>query len=329
MLLYNDYSERELASINYINQGLREKQLCTYASVDAYNTSHLSKISRQINDYEENIIKRNLIILNLKPFYDSALAGDLTPFDEFYVQLQQELKLNRNNGVLIVADCADNLFRDRHFDQCNIVEKWWQDVYIKWLQQHQNHVFNVVCPHLGSLLSRRPFDQRKYQLSHNHSVIIDIGGNTINTAIADEQSEESNRQLNATVIDLRESINHLQKVNKELNTKYNNQREFVSLAAHELRSPILPILGTLELIEYEFEESGKKEIKLQGEHFERIMRNTKRLERLSSEILDVTKIDDQSLRLNKTYFNLKEIVLDLVQDHRKQLEKSNEYTRPA
>jgi signal transduction histidine kinase len=142
------------------------------------------------------------------------------------------------------------------------VEKWWQDVYIKWLQQHQNHVFNVVCPHSGSLLSRHPFDQRKHQLSHNHSVIIDMGGNTINTAVTDEQSEESNRQLNATVIHLRESINHLQKVNKELNTKYNNQREFVSLAAHELRSPILPILGTLELIEYEFEESDKKEIKL-------------------------------------------------------------------
>jgi signal transduction histidine kinase len=57
------------------------------------------------------------------------------------------------------------------------------------------------------------------------------------------------------------------------------------------------------------------------------MRNTKRLERLSSEILDVTKIDDQSLRLNKTYFNLKEIVLDLVQDHRRQLEKSNGNTK--
>ena len=119
-------------------------------------------------------------------------------------------------------------------------------------QLHQNHVFNVLCPHSG-LLSRHPFDQRKHQLSHNQSVIIDMGGNTINTAVTDEQSEESNRQLNATVIHLRESIDHLQKVNKGLNTKYNNQREFVSLAAHELRSPILPILGTLELIEYEFE----------------------------------------------------------------------------
>jgi signal transduction histidine kinase len=107
-----------------------------------------------------------------------------------------------------------------------------------------------------------------------------------------------------------------------LNTKYNNQTEFVSLAAHELRSPILPILGTLELIEYEFEESDKKEIKLQREHLERIMHNTKRLERLTSEILDVTKIDDQSPRLTKEYFNLKETVLDLIQDHKRKLEKS-------
>ncbi len=152
MLLYSDSSERELAFINYINQGLREKQLCIYASVDAYNTSHLSKLSCQIEDYEENINKRNLIILNLKPFYDSALIGDLTPFDEFYIQLQQELKhRDYKNGILVVADCADNLFRDKHFHQCNIVEKWWQDVYIKWLQQQektrgrdQNRIINVI-----------------------------------------------------------------------------------------------------------------------------------------------------------------------------------------
>ena len=184
MLLYNDYSDRELASIKYINQGLQEKQLCIYASVDADYTSHLSKISWQIKDYEQNIIKRNLIILNLKPFYDSSLAGDLTPFEEFYIQLQQELKhRDGKNGVLIVADCADNLFRDKNFDQCNIVEKWWQDAYMKWLQQQektraqdQNHIINVICPHSGSLLSKHPLDQHKNQLSHNHSIIIDTAG---------------------------------------------------------------------------------------------------------------------------------------------------------
>ena len=131
MFLYDNNSNRDIASINYINQGLEQKLLCIYASVNAYNTSHLTKISSQIKDYEENVRKRNLLIVNLKPFYDSALAKDLTPFEEFKMQLQQELKDRDGKGVLIIADCADNLFRNKHFDQCNLVEKWWQDIYIK------------------------------------------------------------------------------------------------------------------------------------------------------------------------------------------------------
>jgi signal transduction histidine kinase len=122
-------------------------------------------------------------------------------------------------------------------------------------------------------------------------------------------------------VHLSESINHLKKVNKQLSTKYEKQKEFISIAAHELRSPITPILGTLEFIEYEFQESNKTEITLKKEFFERLVRNTTRLERLVSEILDITRIDDQSLKLKKEYFNLKMVVLDAIEDHRRQIEK--------
>jgi signal transduction histidine kinase len=89
----------------------------------------------------------------------------------------------------------------------------------------------------------------------------------------------------------------------------------------------VPILGTLELIEYEFEEAGKKEIILKKEYFERLVRNINRLERLASEILDITRIDDKSLKLKKEHFNLNKIVLDALEDHRRQLEKSNGNTK--
>lgn len=185
VLLYDDHYERDLVSIRYINVGLEQKQLCIYASVNAYDISHLAKISSQIKDYEENINKRNLLIVDLKPFYDSALIGDLTPFEDFYIQLLHQLKKNSDGkgGVLVVADCADNLFRNKHFDQCNLVEKWWQDVYVKWLQQQQerqqNYIINIICPHSGSLLSKHPFDQHKHQLSHNHSITIDAAASHI------------------------------------------------------------------------------------------------------------------------------------------------------
>ena len=153
------------------------------------------------------------------------------------------------------------------------------------------------------------------------------GQGDINTAAAEESLEESNRQANATNIHLRESINHLKEDNKVLNTKYNKLKQFVSTAAHELRSPIQPILGTLEMLEYEFEEADKKEVTLKKEYFERLVRNANRLETLASEILDVTRIEDQSLKLKKERFNLNEIVLDAMEDHRRQLEKSNGRTK--
>ena len=46
-----------------------------------------------------------------------------------------------------------------------------------------------------------------------------------------------------------------------------DRKEFISIAAHELKSPIVPILGALELIEAEFEETGKEEITVKREHF--------------------------------------------------------------
>jgi two-component system sensor histidine kinase VicK len=149
----------------------------------------------------------------------------------------------------------------------------------------------------------------------------------LNPATTDKSLEESSRQANATDNHLRESINHLNEINKELITKYNKQKEFISIAAHELRSPIVPILGTLELIEYEFEEADKKEIILKKEYFERLVRNINRLERLASEILDVTRIDDKSLKLKKEHFSLNEIVIGAIEDHRRQLDKSNGRTK--
>jgi len=44
MLLYDNNSERDIATVNYINQGLKENQLCIYASVYAYEEPHYSRI---------------------------------------------------------------------------------------------------------------------------------------------------------------------------------------------------------------------------------------------------------------------------------------------
>jgi signal transduction histidine kinase len=98
--------------------------------------------------------------------------------------------------------------------------------------------------------------------------------------------------------------------NEQLKTHDKMQREFINIAAHELRTPIQPILGVAEMLE---DELGDK-----NEDIRMIARNARRLERLTRDLLDVAKIEGQFLKLSKEKFNFSELISILVQDYRKQ-----------
>jgi CheY-like chemotaxis protein len=190
ILLYKNDSSRNQAAAKCLNQGLKEGQLCIYASVNAHIGPDLAQISSLIEGYQENIEDRNLLIVGLKPFYDSALKGDLTPFHEFNMQIKEELRTRgsqrKSKNVLVIADCADNLFTSQRFNECEIVENWWHEVYNKWTkepqqQQHEekNSQFTIICPYSSSLLVKDPFRQHTHQISHNHSIAIDTEGHLV------------------------------------------------------------------------------------------------------------------------------------------------------
>ena len=95
------------------------------------------------------------------------------------------------------------------------------------------------------------------------------------------------------------------------------QKEFINIAAHELRTPIQPILGLTELLR-----SQIKDVK-QREFLDITIRNAKRLRRLTEDILDVTKIETKSLSLKKELFNLNELILNTIVDSKNQISKDN------
>jgi signal transduction histidine kinase len=96
------------------------------------------------------------------------------------------------------------------------------------------------------------------------------------------------------------------------------QREFIHVAAHELRTPIQPILGMAEIIESTLQKKSDAPIK--PEEIEMIARNARRLQKLSEEILEIARIESNSLTLHKSLFNLKDVLILLVQDCRQQIQ---------
>ena len=116
-------------------------------------------------------------------------------------------------------------------------------------------------------------------------------------------------------------------VNEQLKIHDKMQKEFINIAAHELRTPIQPIIGLSEVLR---SKKGSHSIvaiesqkQMHDQYLDVIIRNAKRLGRLTQDILDITKIESQSLTLNKEKFNLSQSVSDAVEDYRNQLAKEN------
>ena len=105
---------------------------------------------------------------------------------------------------------------------------------------------------------------------------------------------------------------------EELKRNEKMQKEFINTAAHELRTPVQPILGMAELIELGFE-GGNARTEISKDDIDLILRNAKRLERLSSDVLETARIESHSLRLNKERFSLKEVIFGLIRDAENQI----------
>ena len=125
-------------------------------------------------------------------------------------------------------------------------------------------------------------------------------------------------QLKNTNLSLMQSNQLLAKANEKLQVHDKMQKEFINIAAHELRTPIMPILGEVELIEDDLD-SINKTVNVDEEQIKLIIRNAKRLDRLASDILDVTRIESNSLKLQKNDFDLNTVLLDSVNDLKNQI----------
>jgi signal transduction histidine kinase len=133
-------------------------------------------------------------------------------------------------------------------------------------------------------------------------IIIAVGASAVTAAFV---TIRWNKELERTIA---QRTAELRQANEQLTVNDKLQKEFINIAAHELRTPIQPILGMSEVLESEFGDS-REEIKM-------IARNAKRLERLTQDILDVSKIESGSLTLNKQKMDLDEAVSPIIIDYR-------------
>lgn len=91
--------------------------------------------------------------------------------------------------------------------------------------------------------------------------------------------------------------------------------EFINIASHEMRTPVQSILTHAEFL-YNRPEKYTKE------YAQAIFRNAIRLQTLCNNLLDVNRIERQTLKLNKEKFDLTELISNIIQDFKSSIENS-------
>jgi nitrogen-specific signal transduction histidine kinase len=104
---------------------------------------------------------------------------------------------------------------------------------------------------------------------------------------------------------------------KQLQSNDKMQKEFINTAAHELRTPIQPIIGALDILK--FSTKGEKEKQL----VEIVDRNAKRLKKLAEDLLDVTKIEGYSMTLVKEEFRINEIINENLENYKSTIDNKD------
>lgn len=153
----------------------------------------------------------------------------------------------------------------------------------------------------------------------NRNLSSQVSARTEDLESRTKELEFSNASLRAKSEELQRALDTIENTNKDLASANENlkvhdrlQREFVNVAAHELRTPIQPLLGAAELLGEQLKEKDK--IEVSKAEIDMIIRNAKRLERLSSDILELSRIESGAMKLDEENFSLSYIIADSVKD---------------
>ena len=133
------------------------------------------------------------------------------------------------------------------------------------------------------------------------------------------------QSFNSMVTSIKNYINkenelkkELEKANEELKYRDQLKDEFINVAAHELKTPIQPILGLCEILR-----DRETNIEKDEEILDIIIRNSKRLKKLAEDILNVARIESGSFLLKKEKFDLKKMITEILRDFEQKIVESN------
>jgi two-component system sensor histidine kinase VicK len=241
------------------------------------------------------------------------------------LELYQWLIMSAEKEIKVVFPTTNALIRQDKAGILFLLQEAAKKCQVKVLVPNDELIYNFISTN-NSSISTRFIDQDE---SGKATILIVDNKVSLMMELKDDRKKTFHEAIGLSTysnskagvlsyVSMFESLWKETQLYEELKSNEKMQKEFINTAAHELRTPVQPILGIAELIESSFE-GGKGKTEISKDEIEIILRNAKRLERLSSDVLETARIESQSLRLNKEWFSLKEVISGSVRDAENQI----------
>ena len=252
---------------------------------------------------------------------------------ELFINLIKSAK----SEVLLMLPTINAFLREERIGVIELLKKsaTENNVHVRIITP-SNDVVEKILQDTGSVLVEK--DQRKgFEVQQSNIQFKETAVTTVTTLVVDRKESLAIEKTDDSKLDFIEAIGLATYSNSEptvisyvsifhglwkqaelvnqLEAHDRMQREFINIASHEMKTPTQAILGTSGLLNYYPE---RKE-----ELIEIIQRNAKRLQTLIDNILDVTRIESQTLRLNKEPFNIHELISSVIEGYKDRIKGTN------
>jgi two-component system, OmpR family, sensor histidine kinase VicK len=252
---------------------------------------------------------------------------------ELFINLIKSAK----SEVLLMLPTINAFLREERIGVIELLKKsaTENNVHVRIITP-SNDVVEKILQDTGSVLVEK--DQRKgFEVQQSNIQFKETAVTTVTTLVVDRKESLAIEKTDDSKLDFIEAIGLATYSNSEptvisyvsifhglwkqaelvdqLEAHDRMQREFINIASHEMKTPTQAILGTSGLLNYYPE---RKE-----ELIEIIQRNAKRLQTLIDNILDVTRIESQTLILNKEPFNIHELISSVIEGYKDRIKGTN------
>jgi signal transduction histidine kinase/CheY-like chemotaxis protein len=278
----------ELKDIGFISNA--KEIMALFPTVDSVLPSFRSSLLQQLMTEIENNFKKTVNNDNDESRLPQIRL--LIPFDEVINEIIQKSEYGKNILINYV-----NEIKNYSID----------DAVLLILDKKISLILKAKEPNdNGNIINSNDDDKNHEDLSNSHLIFL--------------YNKFDNAESKSIVLSHIAAFEHIwdqAETNKLIEINDRLKGDFINICAHELRSPIQPILGLSILVRNRISDTTQREI------LDVIIRNAKRLKRLADDLLEVTKIESNLIKLNKEKFNLNNFLNDALTEYSNKILKED------